>query len=194
VVQVTLNGTLVQRGRFQDRGQKVADPVTPFLAGDDWISGVAIYLLNRTNELIVQANIELIFPEATIGLPYQKTCTIKLGKIPDVAAFYSDGNPLPPVPDARPIGFLPRHRIVVPLGRFADQISSCLRSKLPLGAVTKIRMGQGYYYFESGMRWSAGGFWDPDPNRPGKWISKGDKFPGDPDRYWPGKPGWDGEP
>ena len=83
VTKITLGNAVVQKGRFRKPATEAQDQVTPFQAGDDWVEGLTVYLLNRTDKPIVHALIAFTFPEV---LPGYK---LELGNIP--AGFDFDG-------------------------------------------------------------------------------------------------------
>jgi hypothetical protein len=192
VIKVTLGDVEVQAGRFASDPWKI-DPITPFQAGNDWIHNLTIHLFNRTNRIIVCANIVLIFPETGDGhtKPWHVS-NLNLGQIPPAAAIDRNGQAFPQPPDRQHLSFGPGQTMVIALGDYIDRIRS-VESAIPLAAATKLRISLSSFYFRGGMKFAAGGYSTPDPQIPGNWLHPGpDHFPGDMEGRWPGRPGWVG--
>jgi hypothetical protein len=56
VTKVAFNGSVVQKGRYIRAVGTPQDAVTPFVASGDWIRGLTVYVLNRTNKPIEYLN------------------------------------------------------------------------------------------------------------------------------------------
>ncbi len=183
VTKVTLGNDLVQGPNYYGGP---AGP-TPFRANDDWIQNLAIHFLNRTDLTIVYANILVGYPETTAGGTKPLHVSIlNLGRIPDGLTVDKDGKLHEQRPDAKPLFFGPDQTLVVRLGDHMDQIAS---SRLPLSALTQVKIILSSCYFANGMRFAGNSFSTFDPRNPGHWQSLGlTYFPGDPSRNWPRPP------
>ena len=186
ITKVTLGDTVVQSTRFGP-----ADPVTPFQGGDDWIQNLSISLLNRTNQTIVFADIDLAFPETGDGISSPTyVVNLNLGRIPDAVAFDGRGRPHRQPPEQQPLSFGPDRSMVIHLGDHIDQITSGASPGLPLPAVKRLRVILSSFYFTNGMKFAANAYSTLDPEKAGRWLHKPiTYFPGDPNRNWPGLPG-----
>ena len=71
------------------------DPVAPFLADDDWVQNLTVYLFNRTNQTIVQGVLNFSFPETLDYAAHRgPVFQLQLGRIPESVAF-DKGRPIP---------------------------------------------------------------------------------------------------
>jgi hypothetical protein len=193
VTKITLDDVTVQPGRFIKPVGEVQDPVTPFIADDDWVQRLTIYLLNRTNRTIVQANFNFSFPETTDWAKhYRPVFKLSLGRIPPSVAF-EKGRAIFQKPELQPIQFWPGQTMAIRLGDYIDQIKADIEPAMPLAALTTLEVGLAGFFFEDGLRWD-GPFKVFDPQSL-TWRRVGDPnyFPGDADGRWPGRPGWIGQ-
>lgn len=160
-------------------------PVIPFQAGDDWLQDVTVYLLNRTDKMIVFAQTTLAFPETGDG-SFQRPMrvyNVTLGRLPPNAAFSGrTGQPLPQNPNLQAIAFAPGEVLPVHLGDYINQIRTSA-DNVPFTALTKLTVRRSFFVFEDGMRWNGGAYSVPDPERPGKWKPLDAA-------YFPGTPVW----
>jgi hypothetical protein len=190
VTKITHGDVRVQSGRFVKPRGALSDPVTPFLADDEWVQNLTVYLLNRTNQLIVYVSINLTFPETTdLVTRFRAGYQVHLGRIPAAAA-YENGRPVPQPPERQPILFQPGQILAVHLGDYIDEIKADVERARPLAGLTTIHVNLSMCYFAGGgLRWNGGySVFDPQSHA---WqpIARG-YFPGDPDIRWPGLPGW----
>ena len=191
LTKIALHDTVVQSGRFVRSRVEPVDAVTPFRAGDDWIANLTLFLLNRTNRTIVHFSIRLGFPETGDGLVHpQYARTLNFGRMPDAANFDRNGVSVPVSSDVQPILFRPGETIAIHLGDYIPSIRGIVERALPLAATTRIAVHLGPFFFADGVQWH-GSYSAPDAQNH-KWIPLGpDFFPGDMDRNWPGRPGWE---
>jgi len=191
LTRITLGGRVVQVGRFvRPRGTDM-DPVTPFEGDENWIQGLVLHLLNRTNRTIVFAMIHISFPETTNGnqrLAYHLT----LGRIPPSADFDQNGKSIPQAADARPLSFRPGTILMIPLRDYIDEIRSRIEPTLPLALTTKLAVSFGRSYLDDGMQWTGATYSLPDRGSISWRKVDRNYFPGDMESNWPGRPGWTG--
>lgn len=189
VTKVTVGGEEVQPG-VSTAGVREVRPGTPFQADEDWLSKTSISLKNRTDKMIVRAEIQLFFPDTGDGSPSRAVTAhmITIGQRPDIDSFSSRGQKLPPEPDQRPLLLAPGQTLVVHLADYLDEIRSRVEEKLLFTQVTRLVIQRFQFYFVDGMRWSdLEGFGVPDPNHPGQFtnMDRGRYFPGHPSQNWP---------
>lgn len=189
ITKITLGNVIVQPGRFVKPVGEAPDPVTPFTAGDDWVQNLTVYLLNRTNQVIVYAHLVLSFPETSDRQTrFRAMHVLTLGRIPESAAFDA-GRPIQQLPGLQAIRFPPRQVMAIRLGDYIDQIKKDVEPYRALAAMTDLDVTISTFFFADGLRWT-GGFQALD-RQSLTWHRMGlDYFPGDPDGNWPGRPGW----
>jgi len=190
ITKVTLGSVAVQAGRFVRPANTPPDPITPFLADDDWVQNLTVYLLNRTNQTIVYADFTFSFPETTDWASrFRAGSGLVLGRIPQSAAFGDDGRPIHQPPEAQPILFRPGETMAIHLGDHIDRIKADVEPTRPLAALTAIEVRLVGVFFADGLRWGPR-YMTLDP-RSHTWRTMGpDYFPGDMNRNYPGQPGW----
>jgi len=186
VTKVTLGDTIVQAGRML-RGV-MADPVTPFQAGDDWIQNLTLHLYNRTNKSIVYAELHLVFQEAREVRPdLAGIVPLRLGRIPRTDA----GTPRQQLPGPQQISFSPGHTMVVRLSDHIVQIRVLLQRIMPLATATKLKVVLDHIYFADGMHSLRDTYRIADTPKPGKeQRMEPNYFPGDMNLSWPGRSDW----
>jgi hypothetical protein len=189
VTKITHGDIVVQLGRFIKPVGTAPDPTTPFLADDDWVQNLTIYLLNRTNDTIVSATFNLIAPETMDRVARSLAgFQLHLGRIPSSFAF-ENGRPVRQPPERQPISFRPGQTLAIHLRDYIDQIKAAVEPTKPLAALTTMDVRFVGFFFASGLRWN-GAFRALDPQN-FTWRRKDpDYFPGDMDARWPGRPGW----
>lgn len=185
ITKVIVAGQQIQPG-VSTGGAHEMQPGTPFQADDDWLKNTSITLQNRTDKMIVRAEIMLLFPDTGDGISQPITeYVITLGQRPEINTF-SHGQKFPPESDKKPLLFKPGQTLVISISDYIDSIQSLVEEKLPLAQVTKVVIRPLQFYFVDGMRWDEKGFSVPDPDHLGEYKSIGPKiFPGDQRRNWP---------
>jgi hypothetical protein len=193
VTKVTFGAAVVQKGRFAKPSGAPQDPVTPFVADGDWIRGLTIYILNRTNKAIVQLKIAFPFPELTDYVAHTGAgVSIMFGTVPASALFDEKGRPvrLAPAQPAAPFRIGPGETLAIRLSDYMDKFMKDVDAVRPLAALTQLEVVPQGMFFEDGMRWPYGGYAIFDPGT-SSWRRMGPNyFPGDATRYRPGAPGW----
>jgi hypothetical protein len=192
VTKVTLGNLVVQRGRFI-KLRAAEDPITPFHADDNWGQNLTVYFLNRTDKIIVFMNVSFSFPETTVrrdGSIFRSFFPVTLGRIPAAALFDARGRPMEDQMGAQPITFQPGQTIAIHLGGYIGQIKEHVEPVLPLAAASQINVNFHEVFFADGMKGEGNGYTVFDPQKSAWSRMDSGYFPGDMDRYWPGRPGW----
>jgi len=156
---------------------------------------MSIVLMNRTDKVIVCAELELYFPDTGDGSPFRTVTEhiMTIGRRPDAGSFTSHGQKRPPEPDKQPLLWLPGQTLVVRVGDYVDEIQSTVEQKLLFTQVTRVAIRRLQFYFVDGMRWNdLAGFGIPDPNHPGQFtnMDRNTYFPGNPRENWPPYESW----
>jgi hypothetical protein len=171
-------------------GAREVQPGTPFQADEDWLKNMSISLKNRTDKVIVRAEVQLWFPDTGDGSTSQPVTvyTMTLGQRPESDSFASHGQKLPPEPGKPPLLIAPGKTVVVRVADYLDAIQSLVEAKLSFTQVTRLAIQRLKFYFADGMSWDElHGFGVPDPNHPGQftYMDRNRFFPGDPRNDWP---------
>lgn len=186
ITKVTVGNINVQCGLMT--GPHEIQPVTPFQADDDWLQNMTVYLFNRTARTIVAGGITLGFPELGDGqVQPQPMYIISLGRIPALAAVdYKTGKPLEQG-DRSPLTFAPGQTLAIHVGDSFAGIRQTIERRTNLSLISKVFIYVGPFSFEDGMKWIAGCFSLPIPQKPGlfRCIPDKDYFPGDLHNNWP---------
>jgi hypothetical protein len=187
ITKVTVAGQEVQCGLTL--GPDYAQTVTPFQAGDDWLSQMDIYLFNRTNKTIAYATLLLAFPDTGNGITDPMSVYgLSVGRLPDVDAFSSPTRSRRVKPGSKPANFAPGQTLVIHVRDHLDAIKAYVEQRMPLYLASKLETTRGSFYFDDGMRWTGGGgFSVPDPEHQGKfkYLDPARFFPGRSDLNWP---------
>lgn len=196
IERISVDGQVIHPGVSTAAGREVK-PGTEFEADEDWLRNMSVVLKNRTDKVIVRAEITLWFPETGDGSRSQiiTSYTMALGQRPEIDSFTRHGQKLQPQPDKPPILLAPGQTLVIQAADYIDDIQNMLdefpgiiAGKPPLAQVTKVAINGRQFYFADGMRWTdLDGFAVPDPNHPGQFtnLDRGHYFPGKPSQNWP---------
>ena len=164
-------------------------PITPFLASNDWLQNMVVSVVNRTEKRIAVLKLSLAFVETGDGQTQpQSVYPIFLGRIPPSAAINGrTGESLTQDPNSKPTSFEPHQEFLIRVGDYIDRIRETVEHVMPLGSVTKVFLSSRMIFFEDGMRWDGGGYAVPDPAHPGKfqYIKDRNFFPGYNKLQWP---------
>jgi hypothetical protein len=162
---------------------------TPFQADEDWLKNMSISLKNRTDKIIVRAEVQLWFPDTGDGTTRPVTAyVITLGQLPEIDSFTSHGQKRPPEPSKPALLVAPGQTFVIHVADYLDAIQSLVEAKLSFSQVTRVSIQRLRFYFVDGMSWDdLHGFGVPDPNHPGQftYMDRSKFFPGDPRHDWP---------
>jgi hypothetical protein len=188
ITKVIVAGREVQCGLTL--GPDDTQTVTPFQAGDNWLSEMDIYLFDRTDKTIVSVGIPLGFPDTGNGhTEPQSIYNVQIGRMPKVDAFsHKTGKPFAIDPKLKPVAFVPGQTLVLHVADYLADMKEYVEKQMLLSQVTHVEIHRGAVYFEDGMRWQAGnGFSVPDASHPGnfKQLDPGRFFPGEPTENWP---------
>jgi hypothetical protein len=196
IEKITIGDELIHPGVMDPRG-RVYEPATQFQANKDWLKEMSIVLKNRTDKVIVAANIELWFPDTGDGSNAHPVnlYRISIGQRPDVDLYRHDGTKGPSDSDKPPLWFEPNKTLVIQIADYFNGIQGTIEerpgdlgSDQPLSRLTRVVVRQMVFCFEDGMRWTdLEGFSIPDFDHPGQFTKqdRGRYFPGNPSQNWP---------
>ena len=187
-IEVTTEGLEIQPGI--SAGVYVNRPAVPFQADENWLKNMVIILLNRTNEEIVCADIDFIFPETGDGSPSHPVAEyhLTLGQLPEIDSFTSHGRRIPPNLDKQPLSFAPGQMLAIHLGDYIEEMGPVVEQKMPLSQISKLAVLRQRFYFSDGSIWDdVNSYGVPDHEHPGqfKYSKRGTYFPGHPSENWP---------
>ena len=188
IERVTVGGQLIQPG--VSTGPREERPGAPFQADEDWLKNMTIILKNRTDRVIVRAEIALFFPDTGDGSSSRPVTeyVITAGQRPEIDSFTSQGRKLAPEPNKQPLLFAPGQTIAIHVADHVDAMQPTVEEKLPFAQVTRVAIHRLQFFFSDGMRWTnLERFGLPDPNHPGQFtnLDSGRYFPGHPSQNWP---------
>jgi len=171
-------------------GPREVRPGAPFQADEDWLKTMSIFLRNRSDKVIVRAEVQFFFPDTGDGSPSQSVTayTATLGQRPDIDSFGSHGQKLAPEPNRPALLVAPGKALIFRVGDYLDEMQSLVEQKLSFSQVTRIAIRRLQVYFADGMRWDdLHGFGIPDPDHPGQftYMDRNRFFPGDRRSDWP---------
>lgn len=183
IMGVTVGTQQIQPGLSGARG--VVKQGTPFQADEDWLKNMSISLTNRTDKPIVCAQIRLWFPDTGDGTPAHPMTSylITIGQRPESSLYYGSGSKISPDTTKKALLLAPGAALVIPIARELEAIQSTIEGvgNIPFSQVTRVEIEPAMFYFPDGMRWDAvaGGYYNPDPQHPGKYTKLNDSyFPG----------------
>jgi len=176
ITKVTDDGQVITpwiRGAPEAFGQ-------PFRGHGTWLKGLAFVLRNATAKTIAFAAVNVCFPETQWTGPMM-CVPVQFGRIPDSAAYSSDGERLSQG-NGKPLNLGPGHEMTISLSDHADGIKDFIEEREPFSHITSCYIHLEMSYFDDGMKWMLGSYWVPDTNRPGSQMAL-------PPTYFPGVPG-----
>lgn len=161
-----------------------------FIAGNDWLKNMNIYVINRADLPVAWLSIALKFPQTGNGQTQPVWIyDIQIGRMPDVDAVSGrTGKPFPPeLLGSKPLGLQPGGRLTIHVADYMDKIEAYLKSAMPASVVSKVDVWVDVCLFETGLRFSGGAFSRPDLEHPGQWIYFPTRqfFPGNIHKYMP---------
>jgi hypothetical protein len=188
ITSLTVGNQQVQPG--MSTGPREVRPGAPFQADEDWLKNMSVSLLNRTNKMIVRAEMEFVFPDTGDGSSLRPVTayTLAIGQRPEIDSFTSHGQRFPQEAGKHPLLFAPGQTLVVRVGDYVDAMQPLVEQKIQFAQVATIAIRRVRFYFVDGMRWDdLNGYGVPDPSHPGQFTSKdrGRYFPGRPSENWP---------
>ncbi len=191
IEKITIGDQLIQPGVAT--AAREDKPGTPFQADEDWLKNMSMVLRNRTDKVIVRAEIQLFFPDTGNGntppgriSPTVTAYIIALGQLPDWATYRRDGSKLSPEPTKQPLCLAPGQTLVIRLADYTDAIQPIVEEKVVFSQITTVNIRRLGFYFADGLRWEDIGYSVPDPNHPGRYTNLGPRyFPGHPSQNWP---------
>ncbi len=162
-----------------------------FIAGNDWLKNMNIYVINRAELPVAWLSIALKFPQTGNGSRSQPVWiyNIQMGRMPDVDAVSGrTGKPFPPdLLGSKFLGLQPGGGLTIHVADYMDKIEAYLKTAMPASAVSQVDVWVDVCLFETGLRFSGGAFSRPDPEHPGQWIYFPTRqfFPGNVHKYMP---------
>lgn len=188
ITKLTVGDQQIQPG--VSTGAREVQPGTPFQADEDWLKKMSISLKNRTDKVIVRAEVELYFPDTGDGSSSQPVTgyNMSLGQRPEIDSYSRHGQKLPQEPSKPALLVAPGQTFVIHVADYLDAIQSRVEETLPFAQVTRVAIRRIGFFFADGMRWNdLYGFGVPDPNHPGQftYMDRNRFFPGDPHNNWP---------
>jgi hypothetical protein len=208
ITKVTVAGQEIQPGRGS--GAREDAPGTPFQADEDWLKNMSIFIKNRTDQVIVCAEVDLVFPETGDGTSQPVTSdTLSVGQRPEWSRYVFDGtreelrllNPREPLdatrmrltpldPTKKPLSLAPGKTLEIRVADYIEQIQSTVEdpgtygNAKPFSQITRVNVERRTFYFENGMRWDIGTYAVPLENHPGYYTNlTSGYFPGDATQY-----------
>ena len=188
ITKVIVGDQVIQAG--VSTGAREVQSGAPFQADEDWLKNMSISFKNRTDKVIVRAEVQLWFPDTGDGTSTRPVTVyiMTLGQRPEIDSFTSHGQKLPPEPSKAPLLVAPGQTFVFHVADYLDGIQSVVEAKLSFSQVTRVAIQRLKFYFVDGMRWDdLHGFGVPDPNNPGQftYMDRNRFFPGNPRHDWP---------
>src|ERR1035437_188474 len=147
ITKVTRGHATVQPGQFVRSGRSPREEPRLFLAGDDWVQNLTLYLLNRTGRTIVYATIGFVFAESKPVTGF----SVVLGRMPDAVGPMRQG-----APGTSPILFRPGQTLAVHLSDYTAKIQAEVDSVFPVAALTKVEVTPHRCFFEDGLQFNGG--------------------------------------
>jgi hypothetical protein len=203
ITKVTVGGQEIQPGRSS--GPREDAPGTPFQADQDWLKNMSIFIKNRTDKVIVCAEVELVFPDSGDGTEARPVTayTISVGQRPEWSRYVFDGtreelgqlDPKRPIdatrmklmpldPTKKPLSLAPGKTLEIQIADYIGQIQSHVEQSLPFLQLAKVYIERRTFYFENGMRWDVGTYALPLANHPGYYTNLASGyFPGNASQY-----------
>lgn len=164
-------------------------PGQMFSAGDDWLKGMTIYVMNRTNKPVAWLDIAIRFPQAGNGRTRPaRIFEIKLGRMPDADAIYGNGNPIPAAfMGTKPLNLQPGATLAIHVSDHIDKMQAYVGNAMPLTEINECYIYVSAAEFDGGLRYAGGGYSLPDTQHPGQWhyLPARQYFPGNAHQYLP---------
>jgi hypothetical protein len=147
-----------------------------FQDGDSWLKDFTLVLRNRTSKDIVRVELSVTFPE-TVASGAMAWPRVTFGRWPANVAFYATGEPMPVSADS--IVLAPGQSMGFNVANHESGVRAVVERSQAFSTVSICYVHFGVS-FDDGMIWTeAGGYANPDPQSPGKYLP--------PDRsYFPG--------
>jgi hypothetical protein len=185
ITDVTVGGRRIRPGL--SAGAREDKAGTPFQADQDWLRDMSIFLKNRTDKVIVSAEIDLFFPDTGDGSSVHPVTayTITVGQQPEWSMYFKDGSKKTPLPIKKSLFLAPGKTYEIRLADYLEEIQSHVEEKMLFTQVTRVTISRGNFYFADGMRWDAAarGYYIPKAGSPGHYT----ELPSD---YFPGRPSY----
>lgn len=203
ISKVTVGDQEIQPGRSVGAEERTAGML--FLADEDWLKNMSIFIQNRTDQVIVCAEVELVFPDTGDGTEARPVTayTISVGQRPEWSRYVFDGtreelkllDPRKPLdadrmklmpldPRKKPLSLAPGKTLEIQVADSIGQIQSQVDESLPFLQITRVNVERRTFYFENGMRWNVRTYAVPLADHPGYYTNlASDYFPGNALQY-----------
>lgn len=134
---------------------------------DTWLQNLSLVLRNRTSKSIAFLWVGVGFPETKatgpVVWPY-----MRFGQLPANVAFYGSGRPIPAQTEDLFL-LAPGEEMSFSFVGHAVHLKGAVESRQPFSTVSMCYL-HFKVSFDDGMQWSEGGYADPDPAHPGRFI------------------------
>lgn len=189
IEKITVGGQVIRPGVSTAAVREVR-PGMPFQADGDWLKKMSISIKNRTDKVLVRAEIRIYFPDTGDGSASRPVTayTITLVQVPEIDSFNGRGQQSAPEPNKQPLLLAPGQTLVIPVADYVDEMQSLVGEKILFSQVTRVVIDRLRFFFVDGLRWkNLDGFAAPDPNHPGQFtnLDRSRYFPGNSSQNWP---------
>lgn len=181
ITKITVAGREIQTGRSVGAREDKAG--TPFQADANWISNTSIFLKNRTDQVIVCAEVEAVFPDTGDGSQGHPVTiyTITVGQPPEWSLYARNGAKMTLPPAKTPLFLGPGTSVEIHVGDYVDEMQAVVEERMLFSKVTRVDFSRGNVYFANGMMWANGAYFAPEYGHPGHWTRLARN-------YFPGRP------
>jgi len=150
---------------------------------------MTIYVMNRANEPLVWLDLALHFPQTGNGRTEPtRIYHIRLGRMPDVDAFYGNGDHIPAtLIGTKPLDLQPGATLAIHVSGHFDKIQAYVEKVMPLTEINECYIYTAIAEFDGGLRYTGGNYSLPDKQHPGQWhyLPTRQYFPGNAHQYLP---------
>lgn len=170
VVRVTVNGQVVTPGPYY---RSKAPSGLPFLAGEDWLKGLAFTIKNRTARKFVRVTMVVGFPDTEwvdgTGMLHRIGQNIEFGRLPEINQYTKDGVKVDYRASIQPIAFMPGQEITISFAPYADDMRKRIEEVQPFNTIRRCFILLQTAYFENGTEWMLVEYKIADAGHPGSY-------------------------
>jgi hypothetical protein len=142
------------RGDPDHRGQA-------FRGDSAWLENLSFILRNETSKTVACVALNVCFPETQSTGPMM-CAPIQLGRIPETAAYSSEGQKLIQGP-GRTLAFGGGEQMTISLNNYSESAKAFIEQRQPFSGITSCYLHLEMIYFDDGMKWTLGSYFLPDP-------------------------------